>query len=163
MIYTSHQIANYFIRKSIGSGDELTPMKLIKLTYIAHGWRLGLYDVELLDEAVQAWKYGPVIDSLYSTFKHYGDRQITEMYREGDIMPYPDHTVVPLLDKVWEVYKDFTGIQLSAFTHQPNTPWDIVWNKQGGKTSRAAIIPNDLIKSHYKQKIQRATTNATAN
>ena len=77
-MFTPIQIANYFIKSSFRTGDELTPMKLIKLTYIAHGWHLGLYDSELIDEPVYAWKYGPVVQSIYQDFKWYGDNQIAE-------------------------------------------------------------------------------------
>jgi uncharacterized phage-associated protein len=56
------------------------------------------------------------------------------------------------LNKIWEVYGKFNGLQLSTLTHQPDTPWDIVWNKRGGKSKKAVIIPNDLIREHYKCK-----------
>lgn len=155
MPYNSRQIANFFIRSSQNTGDELTPMKLIKLCYIAHGWNLALYNEALLDEVIQAWQYGPVIQSLYRDFKHYGNSQITELIKAGDGYPQADSAALPLLNKIWEVYKKYDGVQLSAMTHQPGTPWDITWNEKGGKLLRAAIIPNNLIRQHYLQKIQR--------
>lgn len=160
MLNSSLQVANYFIRLSTRTGKELTPMKLIKLVYISHGWSLGLLDKELIDEAVQAWKYGPVIESVYNNFKNYGTRQITEMLRsDDDTNPYAlaDEASWPLLDKIWEVYGEYSGLELSAMTHEPGTPWDITWNQLGGKDRRSAIIPSDLIKEHYKEKIRKAT------
>ncbi|HEY9256536.1 MAG TPA: type II toxin-antitoxin system antitoxin SocA domain-containing protein [Chitinophaga sp.] len=155
MPYSSRQIANFFIKSSQNTGDELTPMKLIKLCYIAHGWNLALYNEALLDEAIQAWQYGPVIQSIYRDFKHYGNSQITELVKVGDEYPLPNPAAFPLLNKIWDVYKKYDGVQLSAMTHQPETPWDITWNDMGGKQLRAAIIPNNLIQQHYLQKIQR--------
>lgn len=154
MPYSSLEIANYFIKSSQRTGVELTPMKLIKLCYIAHGWCLGLYGKELLDEAVQAWQYGPVITSVYHMFKHYGNNQITEMVRQGGSYPLPNPEINPLLDKIWEIYGKYNGVQLSTMTHQPNTPWDIMWNQRNGRNSQSTIIPNDLIKSHYREKAQ---------
>jgi uncharacterized phage-associated protein len=158
-MYTSYQIGNYFIKKSQDSGGELTPMKLIKLTYIAHGWYLGLANKSLLDEVIQAWKYGPVIKTLYHDFKKYENCQITELYSELSgstyYYPLPDSEINSFLDAIWKSYGKFDGIQLSAMTHQPNTPWDIVWNKQGGSRQNYAIIPNDLIKQHYLEKIRK--------
>ena len=154
MIYSSHQIANYFIKRSQSTGDELTPMKLIKLCYIAHGWRLGLYDEQLLDEVIYAWKYGPVIETIYRDFRKYGSSQISELYSEdGYEYPFPDKEVNAFLDSIWNAYGKYNGIELSAMTHQPNTPWDIVWNQRGGKNLQHAIIGNDIIKAHYKEKI----------
>jgi len=69
-------VANYFITKANDEGTELTPMKLIKLVYIAHGWHLGLKNESLIDEGVQAWKYGPVIKSVYDEFKGYKNGQV---------------------------------------------------------------------------------------
>lgn len=163
MMQSSQQIANFFINKSLNSGRELTPMKLIKLTYIAHGWNLGIYDAPLLDEAIQAWKYGPVIESIYDEFKRYGSSQIVEYVRdEFGQYPAPDTQTHPLLEMVWETYGKFNGVELSAMTHQPNTPWDIVWNQHGGSRQNSALIPNDLIKEHYKQKIAQSAHAATS-
>ncbi len=71
-------IANYFVRKSLDSGIPVTPMKLVKLVYVAHGWYLGLTGEPLIAEGVQAWKYGPVVPSVYDKFKMYGGSAITE-------------------------------------------------------------------------------------
>jgi uncharacterized phage-associated protein len=42
MSYPAEAIANYFIGKSITNPKtSLTPLKLIKLVYVAHGWYLA--------------------------------------------------------------------------------------------------------------------------
>lgn len=145
-------IANYFLTKSFQTGKEITPMKLVKLVYIAHGWHLGLYNSPLINEPVQAWKYGTVIGSVYHAFKDYSNDPITQY------APIPDQESLSpglkqFLDRIWEVYSKFDGLQLSTMTHQPNTPWDIVWNKEGGKAKRAVIIGTDVITEHYKSKM----------
>lgn len=148
------QIANYFIKKSHSTGTELTPMKLIKLIYISHGWHLGLFSNGLIDEAVRAWKYGPVIDTIYQEFKFFGNGQITELHRDIRAGGYPsvDPGIIPFLDKIWEVYGNYTGIELSTMTHEKGTPWDITWNERGGSNRSGAIIANDLIQDYYKKK-----------
>lgn len=153
-------IANYFIQKSFDTGVEITPMKVLKLVYIAHGWNLGLNGTPLINEAVQAWKYGPVVESIYKEFRTYGSSQITTLGTYFAIESFSDITPVLtdnnnsiLLDKVWEVYKNYNGLQLSALTHQPGTPWDIVWNKMNANRATALIISNEIIKAHYKAKI----------
>lgn len=150
----SFQIANFFIKASQDEGCELSPMKLIKLAYISHGWSLGLKGVGVLDEAIYAWKYGPVINSIYHTFKEYGSGQITELYKDDNSYPMPDPADIEVLGAVWKSYKNFSAIQLSTMTHQPNTPWDIVWNQQGGCKKENAIIPNNIIQDYYKKKVE---------
>jgi uncharacterized phage-associated protein len=164
-MYKPIEIANYFIRLSFKTGEELTPMKLIKLSYISHGWHLGIFSKELLDEPVCAWKFGPVIETLYQEFKRYGNSQITELYRDEnceDIYPMPDKNIEPFLNKIWDVYGKQSGVQLSSLTHEKDTPWDIIWNQRGGSKQQSAIIPNNLIESHYKEKIQSVTKNPIA-
>jgi uncharacterized phage-associated protein len=152
--YNPIVIANYFIQKSFDSGKELTPMKLVKLVYIAHGWHLALKNEPLINEGVQAWKYGPVINSLYHYFKPYGNNQISAPGRViGLGVRDPDDETKAFLDKIWEVYGDMNGLELSTLTHQQNTPWDIVWNTRDGKNVKAALIGNEIIKEHYKTKI----------
>jgi len=157
-------IANYFVKRSWEQGTELTPMKLVKLVYISHGWHLGITNQPLLTEVPQAWQYGPVVPKVYHTFKRYGNKQVTELYSDvtsaGPLIPtVNDPSISLLLNKVWDIYSRYSGVELSAITHQPDTPWDIVWNQQGGKYRQGAIIPNDIIAAHYKKVINGLRAN----
>lgn len=154
-MYNSFQIANYFIKSAQDTGEEVTPMKLIKLTYIAHGWYLGFNDKPLLTETVYAWKYGPVIDTLYNEFKAYGNCPINQLYYDhcNQLYPLPDASINSFLDAIWKGYGSFDGIKLSAMTHQKGTPWDRIWNDEGAKNKRHVPIPNNYIKEYYKKKI----------
>ncbi|URC12523.1 Panacea domain-containing protein [Flavobacterium sp. B183] len=145
------EIANYFLHK--GQDDpNMTPMKLIKLVYIAHGWSLGLYKKPLISESPQAWKFGPVIPTLYDTYKKFGNKKIETEIKSFDDLP---EGVTAFLDKIWDVYGNFNGVQLSAKTHQPNTPWSITWEKAKDYFHAFSLtIPDDLIKKHYSSKIE---------
>lgn len=149
-MYNPSQIANYFIKK-YGEDPNLTPMKIIKLVYIAHGWYLGLRNTPLINEPPQAWKFGPVIPSLYYRFKHFKNSKIVD----EEVADVPQEEDIELfLDKIWSVYGGYDGVQLSSKTHQPNTPWSITWKKATEDIFIPSLdIPDDLIKSHYKQLI----------
>jgi len=147
-------VANYFIKKALAEGKELTTLKIIKLVHIAHGWYLGFTGEQLISEAVEAWKYGPVVPSLYHTFKRYGSNTITSLeHVNGSIILPVNERIIKLLDKIWEVYSDFTAVQLSTLTHEKATPWDEIWNEEGGSDFKGSIIPNNLIKEYYKKRI----------
>ncbi len=47
-------------------------MKLLKITYIAHGFYLGMKQRSLFENNVQAWQYGAVIPDLYHVIKRFG-------------------------------------------------------------------------------------------
>jgi uncharacterized phage-associated protein len=160
-------VANYFLAKAKIVGKSMTPMQIVKLVYVAHGWHLGLTGKPLFVDDVQAWKYGPVVPSVYNAFKKYGSGPILEpgteiKFDEGfNFGNLKASSVVPevhdqqrrnLLDRIWDVYGSYDGITLSAMTHKTRTPWDIAYNDMGGKFQSGFPIPNELIRAYYKQK-----------
>lgn len=159
-MYSPKAVANYFIELAKRDGEEISPMKLQKLVYYAHGWYAGNKGEELIDEYVEAWQYGPVIPSLYHEFKRFGNKPITEMATEfnGDdfvVVPSPsDDDDRKFLDLVWKKYKGYTGIRLSEMTHAIDSPWDQVWRDSHG--IRGANIPFDLLRDHFQVSIQKS-------
>ncbi len=115
-------------------------MKLLKLVYIAHGWHLGLTQTQLIDEDVEAWRYGPVIPSLYRSFKTYGNQPIPATEVASNVQLSNPERVYPFLERVWNAYKDCTAIELSSMTHAKGTPWYQVWEVQSGKNYMGADI-----------------------
>ena len=151
-------IAGYFIART---GGGLTPLQVIKLTYIAHGYSLALLDEALIEEEVEAWKYGPVVPSVYHAAKKYGGRKITELLYSG--IPASDEGGVggaigfisgcmsdgqkAVLDGVLAVYGKFTGFELTDRTHVQDSPWKRFYRPR----SYGRKIPNHIIKSYYKE------------
>ena len=141
-------VANYFIDKALVENKDLTPMKLLKLVYISHGWHLGLYDEPLVKEQVYAWKYGPVIREVYDEFKKFGNNQISSFASNCSQMAGKS----AFLNRIWEVYKDFDGLQLSTLTHQTGTPWEVVTTRySNGILPQNLLIPNEIIEQYYKK------------
>lgn len=155
MAYSAAVIANYFIKKAKLCNETLSPMKLIKLVYLAHGWYLALEHEPLIDEPVVAWQFGPVVESIYQEFKKFGNDQITEFAKineqEAISRLSNDKIALAILDRVWEVYGKYTAIQLSNLTHKPGSPWDIAWHQEEGKNIRNHCIQNSLIQEYFAQ------------
>lgn len=163
-MYDVRAIANWFLDRAEGAGDDLTAMKLQKLAYVAHGWHLGFTGKPLVHDAVEAWKWGPVFRSLYREFQDFGSEPITRKatafdggaleVREIRIADYdaPNPKAIDkFLASVWHVYGGFTAGELSDITHQPGTPWSDIISGMGGQIRPFTIIPNDLIEDHYKK------------
>ena len=139
-------VANRFLTLAQERGDTLTPMQLLKLTYIANGWMLGLYGRTLFDDPVEAWQYGPVIPSVYSAVRHYRGQAITELLPVQPNAEPLDDNEEDLISQVYQIYGGLSGIQLSRMTHAPGTPWEQVY-----RADRFGIhIPIDLIEEHYR-------------
>lgn len=130
------------------SGPGLTPMKLIKLVYLCHGWMLGLYDRPLLVDSIEAWRYGPVIAGLYHEVKHFRASPVTKRLSKdkGEF----DEDEEDVMRQVFDIYGGYTAIRLSAMTHASDTPWRLVWDAD------REVIPNDIIKKHFQKLLERA-------
>ncbi len=140
-------VANEFIRLGKEEGKFFTPMQLLKLVYIAHGWMLGFFDKPLINEDIEAWKYGPVIPELYQKVKSYGRERI-----KNEISTRSIFSATPLSDEeksvihfVYRKYGELGGIRLSMITHQKGTPWSDIFSHEGW----GDVIPNELIRNHY--------------
>jgi len=136
-------VADYVLWLACESEKSLTPMQLLKLVYLCHGWMLGIHARPLIWENVEAWKYGPVIPSVYHAYKKFGGGPIPIVPKdepEGFDEPERD-----IMKQVWDAYGRFNGIQLSTITHEKNSPWDITFRDD----ARGVPIPNDLIADHF--------------
>ena len=157
MAYEAKAIANYLLDLAEGSRATLNPMKIQKLVYFSHGWHLSIHDGHpLIDEAVQAWTYGPVIPTLYHEFKRYGSGPIVSpalnMEISGTNIRFMkpgvgDEETMDLLANIWDVYGNMSAIQLSNLTHQHGTPWQRVYSQ--APNQKGLIIPDPLIKEYF--------------
>lgn len=142
-MHDARSIANKFIELAGEHGNSLTPMQLLKLVYIAHGWMLGLYGVPLIKNRIQAWKFGPVIPDLYHAVKHCKDGPVLNPIRVPD-EPFAE-AEDNIIRQIYEIYGEISGVGLSNLTHQPGTPWDRVFVDGLSHIP----IPNDIIQEHY--------------
>lgn len=145
--YSATTVANEFIALAEGAGRPLTPMQINKLTYIAHGFSLAVFRRPLIREAVEAWKYGPVIPSVYRKLKRFGssvvDEQIAPPFLgRAELLDDDDKKLIRI---VFDKYGYLTGSQLSHLTHKPGTPWEVNYTPGEYGTE----IDNGLIRSHY--------------
>jgi uncharacterized phage-associated protein len=162
MPYPAKAAANFFISQALQEKSELSPLKLLKLIYIAQGWYLALSNEDLIDEPIQAWQFGPVVESVYHEFKCFGNKNITHLAKEygldsdGDFdisiyeIPKKDKMVNVFLKKVWDIYKQYTAVQLVNWTHLRDSPWYKAWFEEGGVNKKNYSISASLIKDYFK-------------
>lgn len=153
MLYSPKSIANHFLALAKAGGQSVSPMKLQKLVYYAHGWYAGYTGRPLIDEAVEAWPYGPVIPSLYHEFKRFGAAPIVGKATEfvnselREAAAPSDPELRSFLDKIWASYGQFTGSRLSDMTHAAGGPWDQTWKEASGM--RGTDIPFERIAGYF--------------
>jgi uncharacterized phage-associated protein len=146
----SLSVAQYLLHRCNENGYSTTPLQLMKLVYVAHGFMLGKHGKPLLKETVQAWQYGPVVPSVYRAVKDFGSSPVTSVPGAD-----PDYTFSEeereVMDMVAANYGKHGGIVLSSATHNPGTPWKQTWDAFG----KNAPISNDLIESFYSDILKK--------
>ncbi|MFP9115866.1 Panacea domain-containing protein [Flavobacterium sp. RHBU_3] len=143
-------VANEFLKLAEQTGKQLTNLQLAKLCYIAQGFSLAILNQKAFPDAIEAWKFGPVVPSLYHEFKHFQSEPITSksIVAKSDtefVTPeVKDENIKKVVAVVWNVYRDVSGGSLVSLTHQGNTPWSLSY-----EPNRNKVISDDLIKRYY--------------
>lgn len=151
-------IANEMVAISLKKKQPITMLKLMKLTYIAHGFILAILDKPtdgLKLDKVEAWMLGPVFPTVYYAFRNYGKNDITTMATDLDfegatvfdiVTPrLTDPAELHVCDWVFKAFGGFSAKQLVGLLHKPNTPWSVVY--QYGMNN---LIPDYVTKKYYK-------------
>ena len=127
---------------------QSTPMHILKLVYLSHGWMLGNTGERLINEPVEAWRYGPVVPSIYHLYKSFrgDDIDVEPIDMSNKLSGYQNK----LIKVVNDAYREYSALSLSSITHQPGTPWHQTYNNGIGS---GAIIPNKIIEKYYKNRL----------
>lgn len=133
-------LANFFIERGEKERIEVTLLKLVKLVYIAHGYLLALTGKSYLNkkyDRVEAWKFGPVIPTVYHTFKYNENNPIKDKgvvcTLEEDklifVTPKIEESAHAVLNFVWKRYGGMTSTALVTLLHQKGTPWSYCYRE----------------------------------
>lgn len=154
-------IANSLLNLANKEGKTLKHLALMKLVYFAYGHALANMQKDIIDprfDRVEAWKYGPVIPSVYHSFKHFQNDPITEKavvmeFDEQDMPIYltpqvTDQDLLLIITHVWNQYKSYSDSQLVALSHEPDTPWAKVYIEGENRE-----IPERATQLYYMQKL----------
>lgn len=137
---------------------ECTHLKLEKLVYLCYAEYLCRTGKKLFEDRIFAFKYGPVVSSVYEYYKTFGAMNIDEedekipsiknrqMSSKSRILFSEDGLEkIDCIDETLKYYGDLTAIQLVDLTHLQDTPWNKTYN--GGFYEK---ISDDCIKKYHK-------------
>lgn len=142
-ILSAQDVADYFlVQVDEDCGDSISNLKLQKLVYYAQGFHLAIIGEPLFDEPIVKWQHGPVVESLYHTYKEYGYQAIPKPQEMNFEIYTPE--VKDLLDDVYEVFGQFSAWKLRNMTHEEppckNTPIN-------------DIISHEAMKEYFKTQL----------
>ncbi len=127
-------LAQYILHKY----PNITHVKLQKLLYYLKVWGV-IAGHNVVAGEFEKWTYGPVIPSVYHTYKSSGSNPIPP---SNTPTPMLDKTTQELVDFILEVYVPYQAFDLSAMTHR-ELPWD--------KIPDGTIITESQIQVAYAQ------------
>ncbi|OWQ46826.1 hypothetical protein CDL60_10435 [Roseateles noduli] len=157
MAYPPAIVANAVLYRAKQRGIRISHLKLQKLIFFVHAWRLALHDLPAVVERPEAWEYGPVFETLFHRLKNLGHEAIRQYIETVESRTNGYQTLMPstedvafwrVLDEVMDRYGRLTAAQLSALGHEPGGPWAIA------RMSKQAVIPDESIRSFYREKLQ---------
>lgn len=123
-----------------GVAEGLSNLKLQKLLYFAQAVSLTLKDKPLFNDKIEAWKFGPVVPSVYHALKNFQNKPVEIHANTQEI----DQETASLLEDVWAVYGKFSAHELVNITHS-HLPWKTVYLSGGNDNE----ITKESIKNYY--------------
>ena len=130
-MFNSMDIADYFVSSSLTQGIEINNLKLQKLLYYFYAMNLVNGNENPFNEKFEKWQYGPVLPSVYHSYKQFGGFEILEVpehFRFNDKKDefesyHFDENVLSLglrgmIDDFVRSLREFSPFELVERTHQ---------------------------------------------
>lgn len=156
---TASQLARYIIseiKKQMTSDYleefDVTPLKLQKLLYYVQGYSLALTGKPAFSDQIEAWRYGPVVESVYQEYKKYNKSIIP--YEEIQDEEIYDETLRQVVRLVLLDKQRSSGEVLARATHK-EAPWRNAYQSSFGGFYTNEEIPENAIKDYFTCEIQK--------
>lgn len=157
-IVKEQQLSALDVAQFILSIAPMTQLKLQKLLYLSYEKFLKSTGEQLFKEPIVAWKFGPVVESVYEAYKSNGSNPIAS---EDDEVKLSSHelsvtpsfmrllssehglTSIDIISSVLREYIEYSAWSLVELTHQEGKPWHKVY-----KPSENKVITDEIILSY---------------
>jgi uncharacterized phage-associated protein len=144
--YSAENVAKYLVylasRDLVGDNNEregVTNLKLQKVLYFAQAYFLAKLGRPLFDDRIEAWKYGPVIPSVYRKYRENGSNPII-LAEDKSTIEAEDKEV---LNKIWNTFGEYSARKLVDITHA-HTPWKEAYENAD------KVISHKSLKEYYE-------------
>jgi uncharacterized phage-associated protein len=148
-------VAGYLIHKAAAEPEPeyLSPLRLQKLLYYVQGWNLAMHNRPLFCARIEAWRHGPVVREVYSTFADYGSNEIFPI----DNIPVPAILSAEdraMIDSIWEAYKVYSGNKLRLMTHS-ELPWVSARGESSDDDRSDSEITHESLRAFFTDKYEK--------
>jgi uncharacterized phage-associated protein len=167
-LYEARKIANFLLQEFDAHAFDVSNMKINKILYFIQGWGYVLLDRKLIRNHFVAWEYGPVVRSVYDSFKEFEHRPITKPacylnYETGNLEAVSfkdvDEHCVRLIRKIAPYYIAKSTSELVAMSHSAGGPWDTARKARLGEQHIFQRIPDEHISIYFKKEFGASNRN----
>ena len=164
LILKDRNLEGIDVAKYILSKIKCTQLKLQKLVYLCFADYLCDTGKKLFTDKIYAFKYGPVVDTVYKRYKEYGYKPIEQETEDIDSknvfeMPAKSRIIfaedgikkILSIDKTLKKYGNLSASELVDLTHRKETPWFKTF--KGTEEVYSSIDPDIIKQYHIHEKI----------
>lgn len=144
--YSAMDIAMYVIEYANERNKPITNLYLQKILYYIQANELVETGEPIFNESIMAWKYGPVVEEVYSFFSSFGSSTIKYnniFYNAKSI----ENVVKERINKIVDIKMDIPAWELVQKTHE-EAPWKKL--TENGKVLNKEI-EIDSIREFFKE------------
>lgn len=160
LISKDQKLTAYDVAKFILSVSPTSHLRLQKLLYYTYSRFLLKTGEKLFPDPIVAYKYGPVIESVFHKFRVHGSSQIDFKEDETMCLSTDERAITPsfmkvissehgteAVDIILDVLQDFSNYSandLVTLTHLDEGPWDRIY-----RPGRNSLIQDDIITRYH--------------
>lgn len=135
---TADGAARYMVNYCIDEGFPISNLQLQKILYFCQLESYRRINKPLFNDDFEAWRYGPVIPSVYRIFSIFSGLEIKRRVKETEDLPLSARS---LIEDIAGSLHSLRPWELVKKTHDAGSPWDITFQRCG----MGSVISKDLI------------------
>lgn len=129
--------------------NDINVTKLQKLLYICDGSLLA-FNHNVINENARAWNYGPVYPKVYKWFSKLKDYQPSENDIPHEVLSeINNNNYKSIVNATLNTFGSLSAIQLSVWSHKPNSPWTKTIMDNKGKFN--SVITKEDMAEYFKR------------
>ncbi len=139
-MYSALDVSKYIVSKCTRDGHPISNLQLQKILYYVQRAFLNI-QIQFIDDAIEAWQFGPVCPEAYYYFCGFGSMPINIVY--DNVIEMADN-LREVVDHIVEDKRTKNPWDLVEDTHHAGGAWDMVYRNGLGNHD---VISNEMILS----------------
>ncbi|WP_305084650.1 Panacea domain-containing protein [uncultured Clostridium sp.] len=142
--------AYYLVSLFKKDNKSVTQLHIQKLMFLVEAFYMCITNESQLYECqYKAWNFGPVATQLYKKFKIYGKEEIVlneSQIADGESITEEKKNIIKA---IYEVFKEFSAMDLVKFTHAEGSPWKKAWDNE-----QYSVISKEEMKNWFSKYVK---------